>query len=467
MVAESIRFTKFFIIIFNNSYDLNNRLLTEVQTAGNQSVTTTYTYDAAGNQKTKTSTDPDVPAETRAYTASGQLAAVNVGTTYTAYSYWPSGLRLSKGADAFVWDGANLAYESGSDTYYLYGTSLFAAKESTADRYYLFNGHGDVIQLANSTGTVTKTYEYDAYGNEKNPDSTDTNCLRYCGEYYDSETGPSYLRARYYNPRLGRFASEDPARSGLNWYTYCAGNPITFVDPSGCVIDLLGTTDDKDITLAYLQMTTDYYLQYDIHNHVIITGKQSEENHPEGNTLIKDLISEEKTVYISVNHNKSFSTVVNSEYISISYDPLYTPYLWEEDLNYTIYNMPDDAYAVYNEETNEYIVIRKKRSSICVALVHELIHADRYYKGLYNIYQTREEPILYRINQDGDIVGFKYVTDYYDPDTKTKSISLEELSTVGLYGLGENYSYNGKRSTTENKIRAELGLPQRGRYSVL
>jgi len=27
--------------------------------------------------------------------------------------------------------------------------------------------------------------------------------------------------------------SEDPARDGLNWYAYCGGNPIVFVDPSG------------------------------------------------------------------------------------------------------------------------------------------------------------------------------------------------------------------------------------------
>ncbi|MCL1858453.1 MAG: polymorphic toxin type 44 domain-containing protein [Oscillospiraceae bacterium] len=62
---------------------------------------------------------------------------------------------------------------------------------------------------------------------------SDTNPFRYCGEYYDGETGTLYLRARYYDPRIGRFTQEDPVGAGLNWYTYCNGNPIGFFDPWG------------------------------------------------------------------------------------------------------------------------------------------------------------------------------------------------------------------------------------------
>ena len=43
----------------------------------------------------------------------------------------------------------------------------------------------------------------------------------------------SYLRARYYDPGLGRFISEDPIRDGGNWYAYCGNNPVMKVDPSG------------------------------------------------------------------------------------------------------------------------------------------------------------------------------------------------------------------------------------------
>mgnify|MGYP004529609567 CR=1 FL=1 len=80
---------------------------------------------------------------------------------------------------------------------------------------------------------MTKTYDYDAFGNEANPSDADTNPFRYCGEYYDTETGTYYLRARYYDPSLGRFGTEDPAHDGLNWYTYCGGNALRRIDPDG------------------------------------------------------------------------------------------------------------------------------------------------------------------------------------------------------------------------------------------
>lgn len=59
------------------------------------------------------------------------------------------------------------------------------------------------------------------------------NPFRYCGEYFDKETGSIYLRARYYDPATSRMLSEDPARHGLNWYSYCFNNPVNFIDPSG------------------------------------------------------------------------------------------------------------------------------------------------------------------------------------------------------------------------------------------
>ena len=71
------------------------------------------------------------------------------------------------------------------------------------------------------------------YGGKITPTITDTNPYRYAGEYYDLETGFIYLRARYYDPTLGRFISEDPICDGINWYSYCAGDPVNFVDPWG------------------------------------------------------------------------------------------------------------------------------------------------------------------------------------------------------------------------------------------
>ena len=57
--------------------------------------------------------------------------------------------------------------------------------------------------------------------------------------------GLQYAQARYYSPNLGRFSAEDPIRDKFNWYGYCGGNPVNFIDPRGlqdCPGDAGGTT---------------------------------------------------------------------------------------------------------------------------------------------------------------------------------------------------------------------------------
>lgn len=48
-----------------------------------------------------------------------------------------------------------------------------------------------------------------------------------------NRAGLIYMRARYYDPLLGRAISEDPAKNGGNWYAYAGNNPIGMVDPDG------------------------------------------------------------------------------------------------------------------------------------------------------------------------------------------------------------------------------------------
>ena len=112
--------------------------------------------------------------------------------------------------------------------------------------YYTQNAHGDVVNLTDTDGEVIKSYTYDAFGVEKNIDNDDTNAFRYCGEYYDTETGTIYLRARYYDPEIGRFISRDTFTGkdsdplSLNLYTYCGNNPILYVDIDGHKVFDLG-----------------------------------------------------------------------------------------------------------------------------------------------------------------------------------------------------------------------------------
>lgn len=115
------------------------------------------------------------------------------------------------------------------------GINLIASKTSGVFTYYMYNGHGDVVQLTDVNGylpRVVRTYNYDAFGNG-GQGMGDPNPFGYCGEYFDKETGTVYLRNRYYSPKLGRFTQEDPIVDGLNYYTYANCNPILFIDPWG------------------------------------------------------------------------------------------------------------------------------------------------------------------------------------------------------------------------------------------
>ena len=60
------------------------------------------------------------------------------------------------------------------------------------------------------------------------------NIFRFTGEQYDQLTSQYYLKARYYNPVIGRFTQMDTyLGDGLNLYAYVQNNPVRYVDPSG------------------------------------------------------------------------------------------------------------------------------------------------------------------------------------------------------------------------------------------
>ena len=140
-----------------------------------------------------------------------------------------------------IWDSGNIIADIGTETvYYIRVLTLIYAKKGETKTYYRFNGHGDVIALANSSGAIIKRYKYDSFGVEESPGIFDTNVFRYCGEYYDVETKTIYLRARYYDAETGRFTQQDGweyAELGdvlsLNLYVYCKNDSVEYIDPSG------------------------------------------------------------------------------------------------------------------------------------------------------------------------------------------------------------------------------------------
>ena len=233
----------------------------------NSSQVVGYSYDMDGNLSGRTVPGNNMTA-TYAYDYQNRLTSLanqtgaGVISQYTS-EYLANGQKSEETSEAvdeegkkskkttFVWDGDQMVMEldasgkvqrryiRGNDRGY--GSNLVYADKGngTEKQYYVTDPHGNVVQLTDEKGKVIKIYEYDSFGNEVNPDSKDENPFRCCGEYYDKEMEEIYLRARYYEPNVGRFLTrdsytgEDDEPLSLHLYTYCENDGVNSVDPSG------------------------------------------------------------------------------------------------------------------------------------------------------------------------------------------------------------------------------------------
>ncbi|GEM_PF-1868754 len=148
----------------------------------------------------------------------------------------------------YLWDEASTSGDVVQETdgngvtqasYVLGDDELLAQTRSGAVSYYLDDGQGSVRTLTNSSGGITDSYRYDAFGNLQSSQGITTNSYLYTGQQFDSLTGLYDLRARYYDPSTGRFLSRDTASADssnpaeLNGYSYTYNDPINGIDPSG------------------------------------------------------------------------------------------------------------------------------------------------------------------------------------------------------------------------------------------
>jgi RHS repeat-associated protein len=203
--------------------------------------TTTYAYDLNGNLKNKTSggvtTNYDWDAE-------GRLLDVKQGTTTLAsFVYDGSGRRFQKIAGgvthSYVYDGASINEErlSSGQTYdYVQGPGIdhpvAMRDQASVVSYYLADHLGSIVQTTNSAGTITVSRDYDPFGNPLAGAATAG--YAFTGREWDPETSLYYYRARYYDPSVGRFLSEDPLPDpGFSLYAYVHNNPVGSIDPSG------------------------------------------------------------------------------------------------------------------------------------------------------------------------------------------------------------------------------------------
>jgi RHS repeat-associated protein len=126
---------------------------------------------------------------------------------------------------------------------YSYGLELINERQSIVGTpttsFYGYDGHGSVRFLTSSTGAVTDTYNYDAFGTLISSTGSTPNSYLFAGEQFDPVLGIYYNRARYYDQRQGRFWTMDTWEGdlqspiSLHKYLYVSSDPVNRRDLSG------------------------------------------------------------------------------------------------------------------------------------------------------------------------------------------------------------------------------------------
>ncbi len=206
-----------------------------------------YTYDRQGN----TLSDGE---NTYTYDSLNRLTQVNTkagGIQKNRYD--GEGLRAELEENGrlvrFLFHNGEVVLEEPTEdavTRYIRGYDLISSDSAAAKTYYHYTSDnlGSITHITDEDGNICNQYEYDVFGRFTTKEETIQNRFCYTGEQYDPITSQYYLRARFYNPVIGRFLNEDTYYGdGLNLYAYCHNNPVNFVDPSGhydCTIKKMG-----------------------------------------------------------------------------------------------------------------------------------------------------------------------------------------------------------------------------------
>ena len=129
-------------------------------------------------------------------------------------------------------------------TAYAYGLERIAAYTADGKTSYVYDGRGSVVQAVTApvagekvssalpdVAVKVQSFLYTAFGEQMGAQKVSG--FAYNAEAYDAATGMINLRARQYEPTIGRFEQKDPGKKSSNEMLYCDNSPIRFADFDG------------------------------------------------------------------------------------------------------------------------------------------------------------------------------------------------------------------------------------------
>jgi RHS repeat-associated protein len=188
------------------------------------------------------------------YDGLDRLITASTASGQARYAYDALGRRIRKDVGGrvtrYIWAGEQLLSETTiekgvtSQHDYLHFPELnlpLAIRVQGKCRYLHTGRRSEVLCMTGPSGELLWQAHYSAFGDMQIRVSKEFQPWRLAGNYYDEESGLSYVLARYYNPQLGRFLTADPrglSTGNLNLYCYCNGDPINRIDPTGEIVFL-------------------------------------------------------------------------------------------------------------------------------------------------------------------------------------------------------------------------------------
>ena len=200
----------------------------------------TFSYDANGNMLSKS--DP-TGYWVYGWDHENRMISARKQNKIVRYEYDALGRRVSRqgktlGSTKYVYDGLDVVMDIDGSTVTRYQNgpgidNKLSIKVGTTTNYFIADHLGSTVGLTDSTGALDTSAGYDSFGNQ-----TGILPTRYgfTGRERDDFTGLMHYRARQYDPKRGRFISEDPigfAGGDINLYGYVWNRPNRFTDPSG------------------------------------------------------------------------------------------------------------------------------------------------------------------------------------------------------------------------------------------